>query len=198
MLVRGRRLWLRKDVDVFHQVAMPIEGRPGKADLSGATIRQADTKRIEVIARELKDAADAVRKQKDGEMAQTRNLMMNLPNFVLTPLMKVLGFLSYDLNLTLPTVPGDPFGSAMVTSVGMLGIKMAYAPLVTFSRCPIILLVGAVEDRPVVREGQVVVRPICSLTASLDHRILDGFLGGLLASEMKRLLEEPELLDSGS
>jgi pyruvate dehydrogenase E2 component (dihydrolipoamide acetyltransferase) len=195
VLVRRRKLWLRRDVDIFHQVAMPVEGESNKADLSGATIRQADTKPITEIARELKERAEAVRAKKDGEMAKTRSLMGRLPNFLLRWILRVIDWFSYTLNLRLPTVPRDPFGGAMVTAVGMFGIKTALAPLVTFSRVPILLLVGQVEDRAVVREGQIVVRPMCTITATLDHRIIDGYLGGILSKEMVGYLEHPERLD---
>ena len=109
--------------------------------------------------------------------------------------MRFITWFTYKMNWKLPGTPRDPFGSAMVTAVGMFGIKLAYAPLVTFSQVPIILLVGQVEDRPVCRDGQVVIRPMCSITATLDHRIIDGFQAGRLAGDMKCMLEQPELLD---
>jgi len=203
VLVRGRKIWLREEVDIFHQVAMPVEPRgdsvepkdKAKADLSGATLRRVDTKPIEQIAKELRERAEKVRAKQDGQMAKTRSRMLGLPNFLLRLVMGFITWFTYKMNWKLPGTPRDPFGSAMVTAVGMFGIKLAYAPLVTFSQVPIILLVGQVEDRPVVRDGQVVVRPMCSLTATLDHRIIDGFQAGRLAGEMKRLLEQPELLD---
>ena len=47
VLVRRRKIWLRDQVDIFHQVAMPLEnGSEDQADLSGATIRRADTKSV--------------------------------------------------------------------------------------------------------------------------------------------------------
>lgn len=211
VLVRRRKVWLREDVDIFHQVAMPIApkadgdgpsgpsgGQPmekAKADLSGATLRRVDTKPVEQIARELRDRSEKVRAKKDGEMAKTRNRMLGMPNFLLRIVMRFINWFTYKMNWKLPGTPRDPFGSAMVTAVGMFGIKLAYAPLVTFTQVPIILLVGQVEDRAVVRDGQVEVRPMCSITATLDHRIIDGFQAGRLAGEMKRLLEQPELLD---
>ncbi len=195
VLVRRRKIWLRRDVDIFLQVAMPIEGREGQADLSGAMIRRADTKPVDQISTELREKALAIRKKKDGQMAKTRNTMMALPNFLLKLVLKIIGWLSYTLNLKVPTTPRDPFGGAMVSAIGTLGLKMAYAPLVTFSHAPIVILVGEVEDRPLVINKEIVIRPICTLTATLDHRVLDGFLGGLLAGEMKRILESPELLD---
>jgi len=195
VLVRRRKIWLRENVDIFHQVAMPIEGGDAKADLSGATIRKADTKKISQIAGELKEKALRVREKKDGEMAKTRSTMLRLPTFLLKWVLRLIGWLQYTLNWKVPTTPRDPFGGAMVTSVGMFGIKLAYAPLVTFSHVPIILLVGQVEERPVVREGKVEIRPVMSLTATLDHRVIDGFQAGRLAGDMKHLLENPDLLD---
>ncbi len=199
VLVRRRKIWLRDEVDIFFQVAMPATDEEGKkkakADLSGAVLRRVDTKSVKEIAEELRERADEVRKKKDGQMAKTRSTMMRLPNFLLRWVLRFIGWFTYRLNFRLPGTPRDPFGSAMVTTVGMLGIKLAYPPLVTFSRVPIILLVGQVEDRPVARDGQVVIRPMCSITATLDHRIIDGFQAGRLAGEMKRLLENPELLD---
>ncbi|MBM4398380.1 MAG: 2-oxo acid dehydrogenase subunit E2, partial [Deltaproteobacteria bacterium] len=127
VLVRGHRIWQRRDVDVFHQVAMPVDGGRD-ADLSGATVRHADTKRVEDIARELRDGALAVREKRDGEMASTRSLFMKLPGWLLRPILKLTGWLTYRLNLRLPTIPRDPFGGVMVTSIGMLGIRVAFAP----------------------------------------------------------------------
>jgi len=195
VLVRRRRIWLRDDVDVFHQVTMPSETEPGRADLSGATIRKADTKRVEEIAKELREQAAAVRAEKDGQMARTRSMLLHLPGFLTRWVLRAIGWLQYTLNLRVPGTPHDPFGGAMVTAVGMMGIKSAYVPLVTFSRVPIIVVVGQVEDRPVVRDGQVVVRPMCTLTATMDHRVLDGAQAAQLASGMTQLLHEPERLD---
>ncbi|MBN2493372.1 MAG: 2-oxo acid dehydrogenase subunit E2 [Deltaproteobacteria bacterium] len=195
VLVRRRKIWVRDDVDIFHQVAMPLEGEKDKADLSGATIRKADTKTVDEIAKELRERALAVRKKKDGEMAKSRSMLFRIPNFLLKWIMKFIDWVSYTLNLRMPGTPRDPFGGAMVTSVGMFGIKLAFAPLVTFSRVPIIILVGQVEDRAVVRDGQVCIRPMVSLTATMDHRVLDGFQAGRMAQSMKELLEKPELLD---
>jgi pyruvate dehydrogenase E2 component (dihydrolipoamide acetyltransferase) len=197
VIVRHRRLWQRESVDIFHQVAMPLGDGRGGADLSGAVVRRADTKRVEEIARELAEGARRVREKKDGEMARTRGLLQAMPSALLTPFMALLDVLAYDLNLSVPGMPPDPFGSAMVTSVGMLGIKSGFAPLVTFSHCPLILLLGQVEDRAVVRDGRVVIRPMVTLTSTIDHRIVDGYQAGVLASELRRMLEEPDLLDSG-
>ncbi|MDR7416754.1 MAG: dihydrolipoamide acetyltransferase family protein [Armatimonadota bacterium] len=57
-----------------------------------------------------------------------------------------------------------------------------------------ILAVGRAQERPVVREGRVEVRPLVSLTVSADHRITDGAGAAEFLMEVKRLLENPILL----
>jgi pyruvate dehydrogenase E2 component (dihydrolipoamide acetyltransferase) len=195
VLVRGRRLWQRDDVDVFVLVAMPKGDRAGRADLSGALIREADRKRVEVIARELADKARAVREEQDVELAKTRGLLKALPVEVLKVVFDVLGLLQYDLNIGLPGMVRDGFGGVTITSVGMLGVTQAFTPLTTFTRCSALVLVGKVEDKAVVRDGQIVARPMCSITGTFDHRVFDGVLAGRVSDYMRSLLERPELLD---
>jgi pyruvate dehydrogenase E2 component (dihydrolipoamide acetyltransferase) len=59
-----------------------------------------------------------------------------------------------------------------------------------------ILAAGRIQDRPVVRDGQVVVRPIIEITISADHRVTDGVGAAEFLVEVKRLLENPVLLAS--
>jgi pyruvate dehydrogenase E2 component (dihydrolipoamide acetyltransferase) len=88
-------------------------------------------------------------------------------------------------------MPQDPFGSAMVTSVGMFGVEEGYGPIIPLSRLPIFLVVTEVRDRPWVEDNKVVVRPIMKIMATLDHRVMDGYKAGQLSAELKRI-EDPE------
>jgi len=54
-----------------------------------------------------------------------------------------------------------------------------------------ILAVGAVEEKPVVMNGQVVVRQRMRLTGAFDHRIIDGAMGAKFLQELKKILENP-------
>ena len=51
--------------------------------------------------------------------------------------------------------------------------------------------VGRVQERPVARDGQVVVRPIVALAVSGDHRVLDGHTLGAFVSDVVALIENP-------
>lgn len=198
-MIRRGQIWQRRDVDVFLQVAVPSEkaGQVQGADLSGALIRQADTKRIEVIGKELADKAAKIRARQDPELAKIKGGISKLPPRMAKWLMRFLVWLNMDWGIDLRKfdVPDDPFGSLMVTSLGMHGIRYAYAPLFTNARSVGVILVGGVYDAAVVRDGQIVIRPLLPLSLAADHRVIDGFQASILAREAIKLLENPELLD---
>jgi pyruvate dehydrogenase E2 component (dihydrolipoamide acetyltransferase) len=80
-------------------------------------------------------------------------------------------------------------GSITVSNLGMFGIDWFVAVINPPQAA--IVAVGAVSERPVVRDGQVVARQMMSATLSGDHRIIDGALGALYLRELKTLLEHP-------
>jgi pyruvate/2-oxoglutarate dehydrogenase complex dihydrolipoamide acyltransferase (E2) component len=53
---------------------------------------------------------------------------------------------------------------------------------------------GAVTDRPVVRDGQVVVRPMLPYSLTFDHRVIDGAPAAQFAARFSELLQTPERL----
>lgn len=191
VMMRYSRLYQRDSVDVFLQVAVVDGDKP--ADLSGAKIVAADTKNVVAIAEELKKKATQIRQDGDPEFRKTKSSLGFVPSILVRPMVRLLGLLQYTFNwdMTMFGMPRDPFGSAMVTSVGMFGITTGLAPLFPPSRCPVLLLIGAVEDRPVVRNGEIVIRPMVTLTGTFDHRVVDGYHGGLLAKTLRSHLENP-------
>jgi hypothetical protein len=102
-------------------------------------------------------------------------------------------WLTSDLNLDLSRLgmPRQAFGGAMITSVGMWGVSHAYSPLAHYYRVPLLVLVGAVRKMPVVVEDQIVVRPMLTLTATFDHRYVDGFHAARFAQAVRDYCQAP-------
>jgi len=57
-----------------------------------------------------------------------------------------------------------------------------------------ILAVGRIADKAVVRDGQIVIRPMMTLTLSIDHRILDGVIGSQFLQSLKNYIENPVIM----
>lgn len=191
---RGHEVYQRDSVDIFFQVAFE-----GGEDLSGVKVTGADQKTLAEIARELRERVERVRTHRDSDFTDKSALLARLPASLRGLSLHALEYLGYDLGMDMSKLklPQDAFGSAMVTNVGMFGLPEAYAPLVPFSRAPIVITVGAVEERPWVVDGAVVARPVLTLGATLDHRLLDGYQAGQLAKRVSDMLQHPsDALDS--
>ncbi len=82
-------------------------------------------------------------------------------------------------------------GTFTISNLGMYGIEQFVAVLNPPQAA--ILAVGATVETPVARGGEVVVRPLMSLTLTCDHRAIDGADGAEFLRTVKELLEEPAL-----
>ncbi|QRK07960.1 pyruvate dehydrogenase complex dihydrolipoamide acetyltransferase [Archangium violaceum] len=80
-------------------------------------------------------------------------------------------------------------GSLTVSNLGMYGIDSFIAVINPPQAA--ILAVGSVSDKVVVRDGQMVVRKLMTVTLSGDHRVIDGAIGAEYLRELKALLEHP-------
>jgi pyruvate dehydrogenase E2 component (dihydrolipoamide acetyltransferase) len=82
-------------------------------------------------------------------------------------------------------------GTFTISNLGMFGVQQFIAVLNPPQAA--ILAVGSVEDRPVARGGEVVVRPMMTVTLTCDHRTVDGADGARFLEDVKAFLEEPGL-----
>ena len=80
-------------------------------------------------------------------------------------------------------------GVTAVSNLGMYGIK-DFTAIINPPHATI-LAIGASEERPVVRDGEIKVETVMSATLACDHRVIDGALGAELLSEFKRFIEQP-------
>lgn len=192
-VLRMNRIYLREDIGVFFQVAMedPVTK---EIDLSGSTIFAAHEKSMGEIYDEFDAKVKKVKGGKDKELEGTRSSFKKIPFLLLNRFLDTLGFFAFTLNLDLRAlgIPRDPFGSAMVTNIGSLGLEEAYVPLVPYSHVPLLIAVGAVQEEPVVEDGQVVPGKVIRLFATFDHRVLDGMHASKMSRTIKAIFDDPE------
>jgi pyruvate dehydrogenase E2 component (dihydrolipoamide acetyltransferase) len=91
-----------------------------------------------------------------------------------------------DGRITPPELSGGTFS---VSNLGMYGIT-SFGAIVNSPQAGI-LAVGAITDKPVVRDGEVVPWKVMEMTLSCDHRILYGADGAEFLAAIKRILQEP-------
>ncbi len=190
-ILRWNRIYLRQRIGVFFQVLMSDDG---KADLSGATLYDLERKSLREIVDEFEAKVGLVRQRKDPALEKTRGTFQNIPYLLLRPFLRLLSFFCYTLNLDLRAfgIASDPFGSLMITNIGSLGLDTAYAPLVPFSRVPLLFAIGEAKEHVLVENGQPVVGMAMNVNATMDHRVIDGFHAARISEVLREWMENPD------
>ena len=191
-ILRFSKIYLRKQIGVFFQVAMDDEGE-GKIDLSGATLYDVEKKSLAEIIDEFEQKVQKVKRREDPALEGTRSGLKKIPFALMNPTLKLLSFLNYTLNLDLSRfgVPKDAFGSVMITNIGSIGLDQAFVPLVPYSRVPILIALGAVRDVPVVEDGKIVVGKVMKVNATFDHRFIDGLHAAVMSKVLREHMDRP-------
>jgi pyruvate dehydrogenase E2 component (dihydrolipoamide acetyltransferase) len=86
--------------------------------------------------------------------------------------------------------PADWEGSTFtISNLGMFGIEEFTAIINPPDSC--ILAVGAINQVPVVKNGQIQPGNVMKVTLTCDHRVVDGATGAAFLQTLQQLLEEP-------
>jgi pyruvate dehydrogenase E2 component (dihydrolipoamide acetyltransferase) len=193
-LLRFNRIYLRERVAVFLQVAS-VDEETGRVDLSGVTLYDVHQKSLAEIIEEVDRRVKAVRRGSDPALERSRKVVARVPPIWRNALLRLVSFLSFDLNLDLrwAGMPRDPFGPVMITNIGSLGLDLAYVPLVPYSRVAILLATGAVRPVPVAVDEAVEIHQIMRINATFDHRFIDGVHAAAMSRLLRSWLEDPYL-----
>lgn len=92
------------------------------------------------------------------------------------------------------TIPREAASGATftVTNLGAYGID-AFTPIINVPEIAI-LGIGSASEQPAVRDGQLCIRRLATLSLAFDHRATDGATAAKLLSEIRAILEDPDLL----
>lgn len=160
---------------------------------------------IKAMALALRDVPDANVSWTDANMVKHKHadvgVAVSIPGGLITPIirkaetktlsaisneMKDLGKRAKDRKLKPEEYQG---GTTAVSNMGMMGVKN-FAAVVNPPHATI-LAVGAGEERVVVKNGEMKVANVMTVTLSTDHRAVDGALGAELLGAFKRYIENP-------
>lgn len=83
-------------------------------------------------------------------------------------------------------------GSATISNVGSAR-GLWFTPVINHPEVAI-LGIGRIEEKPVVKNGEIVAAPVLALSISYDHRLIDGVTAQNALNHVKRLLNDPQLL----
>ena len=182
----------RKHLDVMVPVAMDGEG------VTSVIVEDAHARTVTSIAEEVRDKAQRVRGGAETKAAQNKYLLNSIPWPLRRPVFRLLKWITVDMGLEIKALglSADSFGSFVVSDIGSHGLATGMTALMPAAKVPAVIVLGKIEEKPVVRKGEIVIRTILPLTGTFDHRIVDGAQIGKLARGIKRNFRKPAWLDS--
>jgi pyruvate dehydrogenase E2 component (dihydrolipoamide acetyltransferase) len=182
----------RKHIDVM--VPIQVGGETG---VTAAIIRNAHARTVSDIAAEIRDKALRSRDGEEIKAAQNKYLLNRIPWPLRRPVFRLLKWITVDMGVEIRALglSAHSFGSFVLSDIGSFGLNTGMTALMPAAKVPCVVVLGKVEEKPVVRKGEIVVRTILPLTGTFDHRIVDGMQIGKLARGLKRAFRKPEWLD---
>ena len=187
------RIWLgryipHETVSLSFLVALEEGG-----DLGKAKVERADELGPEGIARELSERARMLQQGKDEAFNKSKGAIRLLPTWLLRPMLRWVGWLGACGGFSIPALGVEPypFGTAIITSIGMLGIDEGLVPPTPFAHVPLYVCIGAERRVATEWEGELALRSQVVITATIDHRYIDGYQIGALAKLLRELFGNP-------
>jgi len=165
-------------------------------DLAPVKVDHAERCTPAEIATLVWEGVRALREGTDAGFRRSARVAAAVPTLLMRPAVAAASLVVGGLGLPLLGQPGHPLGSVFISNLAPLGIEEAYLAPVPFARAHVYLALGAVTERPVVRQGAVV--PVRQFTLCLtgDHRIVDGVQCGRYLAALQELLAGPDVLDT--
>ena len=194
--VSGQKIYHRKDIQVVMTIkkTMSIESPD-----TCIKVRFEPDDTIDEIYDKFNAAVLEVTSKPDEEsnFDSINKILSLIPGLLCRWTVKFLNLLDYFGLLPRKLLWVSPFhGSMIITSMGSLGIRPIYHHIYNFGNLPVFLAYGG--RRSVVscdRDGKVSTKKYIEIKAVTDERICDGYYYASAFKLVKRLVENPELLE---
>jgi len=169
----------------------------GEAGVTPVIIRNAHARKVTDIAEDIRAKAARSRGGDEIKAAKNKYVLNRIPWPFRRPVFLLLKWITVDMGIEIKALglSAHSFGSFVVSDIGSFGLNTGMTALMPAAKVPCVVVLGKIEEKPVVKNGEIVIRTILPLTGTFDHRIVDGMQIGKLARAIKRNFRKPEWLD---
>ena len=198
----GRRLYARNGR--YLTFSMKREQMNKRAKLSVVKLKMLDGENFQQLCERVNGNIKVERSGQKTYADKEFDLFLFLPRPLLRGAASLLRTVDYFNLLPASFIENDGmYTSLFMANLGSLGMGPGYHHLYEWGTCPLFVMVGKIEDRPVVVDGEIVVQKTMHLRFSYDERIDDGLTARYGIDSAVRVLENPHeflgcLADDGS
>ncbi|HMV68275.1 MAG TPA: 2-oxo acid dehydrogenase subunit E2 [Myxococcota bacterium] len=188
--VVGRRLYARRGRWVTF--SMKRQKLNKQAKLSAVKMEMQDGETFRELVTRINGQVQHERSGERTDSDKEFDILNLLPRPGLNLAANLLRALDYYNLMPAFFIKGDGmYTSAFIANLGSVGMGAGYHHLYEYGTCPLFIMVGQVEERPVVEDGKVVVGRVLPIRFSYDERIADGLTARFGIESVARVLEDP-------
>ncbi|MDP6943653.1 MAG: 2-oxo acid dehydrogenase subunit E2 [Myxococcota bacterium] len=186
----GRRLYQRKRSSISFSMKRKKLGREAKIAVVKMHIQDDDT--LASYLGRINDKIGVERSDKKTYTDKELNLFLRLPRPLLNAAIRFFYWLDYHNCLPGAFIDADVmYTSGFIANLGSLHMNAGYHHLYEWGTCPLFLMLGQIQERAMVEDGQVVARKVLHVRFSFDERIDDGLNAGKGIDTYRTVLEDP-------
>jgi pyruvate dehydrogenase E2 component (dihydrolipoamide acetyltransferase) len=180
----------------YMDVMVPVQVG-GDSGVTPVIVRNAHARKVTDIADEIRGKAAKSRAGSEIKAAKNKYVLNRIPWPLRRPIFLLLKWITVDMGVEIKALglSAHSFGSFVVSDIGSFGLNTGMTALMPAAKVPCVIVLGKIEEKPVVKNGEIVIRTILPLTGTFDHRVVDGMQIGKLARGIKRNFRKPEWLD---
>ena len=188
--VSGRRLYQRKGVWLSFSMKRKAMDKKSKIAVVKKELRPDETFRQ--FVERINDEIDVQRSDKKTYADKEYDLFTLIPRPALNWAVSLFRWLDYHNILPGSFIHSDGmYASMFIANLGSLKMGAGYHHLYEWGNCPLFGMVGQLQDRPWVVDGEVVPRKVLHMRYSYDERIDDGLSARFGIDLARRILENP-------
>ena len=188
--VMGRRLYQRKGR--FVTFSMKRKKLDEKAKLATVKLELKDKESFKDFCQRVNEQIGVERSDNVTYADKEFSLFNAVPRALMVKLVRLFYWLDYHNLLPADFIKNDGLYTSMfIANLGSVKMGPGYHHLYEWGNCPLFMMAGAIEERPVVVDGKLSTEKILPIRWTYDERIDDGLTASRGIESVKNALEDP-------
>ena len=165
-------------------------------DLTTVKVEDVHLKNVLQVSQETRKFVEERRKGQDDKSIAKRHSLSKIPWPFRAWVFRFIRWMTYEWGWTIPGsgLTKDVFGSALISNIGSLRLDYGIPALMPASNLSFVQAIGTVQEKAVVKDGEIVIQSVLPISGTFDHRIVDGFHISKYVRGLEHYFKNPEEL----
>lgn len=189
--VKRGNIYSHQQIDATVSVLLP------SGEMGSVKMQNVDKLTLQESALRLREEIQKNYKGDENATMQMKEKLANIPWPLRGWVYQFIKYLTTNMGISIPPLglSANNFGSFILSNIGSIGLDIGYPALMPSANIAFVLILGGINKKPWVVNDEIVPRTILTLGAALDHRVIDASHGGKLFKYLKKMVNNPALLE---